>query len=100
MMGPAQMLVKWCQTLKDIVSKCKAAPGVGFPMESELLCHMSNSEETRGPSLMIKGSHVSQTYILVMTLSLAVLGKFLCHFDPYFFKNDNMCFSGSGLRSG
>lgn len=49
---------------------------------------------------MIKGSHVSQTYILVMTLFLAVLGKFLCHFDPYFFKNDNMCFSGSGLRSG
>lgn len=48
---------------------------------------------------MIKGFHVSQTYILVMVLSLAVAGKFLCHFDLCFFKNDNMCFSGSGLRS-
>lgn len=48
---------------------------------------------------MIRGSRVSQTYILVMALSLAVLGKFLCHFDPYFFKNDNMCSSGSDLRS-
>lgn len=55
MMGPAQMLVKWCQTLKDIVSKCKAAPGVGFPMESELLCHMSNSEETRGTQFNDQG---------------------------------------------
>lgn len=35
---------------------------------------------------MIKGSRVSQTYILVMALLPAVLGKLLCHFDPYFFK--------------
>lgn len=48
---------------------------------------------------MIKGSRVSQTYILVTPLSLAVLGKLLCHCDPCFFKNDNMCFTGSGLRS-
>lgn len=49
---------------------------LGPRISSELACTVSNWWETRGPNLMIKGSCVSQTYILVMPLSLAVSGSY------------------------
>lgn len=45
---------------------------------------------------MSKGSCVSQTHILLMA---PVFGKFLCHFDPHFFKNDNTRFSGASVMT-
>lgn len=96
MVGPPPMLIEWCHSQgHPLQSQSSTMVWISYRIGPriclELICTVGNWWGTRGPSLMIKGSRVSQTYILVMALSPAVLGKILCHFDPYFFKKMIIC---------